>query len=404
MLSLSRRLSWRYLFSSRQRFVPLLAFVTLGSIALGVWSLIVVLSVMQGFQKELHQRWIGLNAHVTVSTLPLEQKSSKEFIETVRKLPEVSEVSAYVEGEVIVRRPAEEGEAPVAMAAKLKGFDILGPEFLERLHPEPSDASSFSLMIGEELASSLGVLPEMEDSLTLIYPFGEIGPTGDWVPSQKTLPVSHLFKTGLYEWDAYNIIVPLAVGLDLLKEQKESGIKIRLKNISDLSKVEETLKKIAPPGTAVTTFAKENRRLFAALKLERLGMGFILFLFALIASLSVVGLLLMFIDAKRRDIALLRAIGLSPRGVQKIFLTLGGLLGLMGSTVGAGLAVLTLGVLHRFPVRLPATYYLDYLPAEIQWSSVAIILSLGICLALISAWYPVWVASKVEILPMLREE
>lgn len=402
---LASTLSWRYLFSSRQRFVPLLSFVALGGIALGVWSLIVVLSIMQGFQRELHRRWVGLNAHVTAAPFSPEEEGAEEMLNAIRHFPEVAEANPTVEGEIIIRRSGE-GDSLAsrgqALAAKLKGFESLSPGFLERLKISPPESTSFSLMVGEELADSLLVFPE--SSVTLLYPFGEIGPSGDWVPSQKTLPVSHTFKTGLYEWDAYHVLVPLSVGLDLLKENKETALKIYLHRLDDLDRVEKKLRRILPPATRVTSFADENRRLFAALKLERLAMGFILFLFALIASMSVVGLLLMFIDAKRRDIALLRAIGASPRGIQGIFLTLGGVLGTVGSLAGGLLALVSLYLLRRFPVQLPDTYYLDTLPSEIRWGAALMVLIVGVFLSLLCAWYPVRVASRVEILPMLREE
>lgn len=394
MHGLSRLLAWRYLFSNRLRFTRLLTGVALFGIALSVWSLIVVMSVMKGFQTELNRRWIGLNAHLTIHapTLP----------ESIATWPEIKELHAFAEGEVIVQVPGE--RETISLAGKILGVDTLSPDFVKAMTLFPAVADSFSLLMGEELASSLGVHPDFNQEVTLLYPFGEIGPSGDWVPQRERMPVSHLFKTGLYQWDAYRVIVPLKKAQALLGDQAEKGWQIRLKNLSDLKSVQGKLAQQLPEGSRVESVWDQNRRILAALRLERLAMAFVLILFAIIASFSVMGLLLLFVDAKRRDIALLRAIGLTGSKTTGIFFQLGGILGGIGSVIGGGLALLTGYWLTRHPIPLSSTYYLDTLPVKMEWGSVVFMMLLGIGVSLFAAGYPARLASRFEILPMLREE
>lgn len=394
MRGLSRLLAWRYLFSNRLRFTRLLTGVALFGIALSVWSLIVVMSVMKGFQTELNRRWIGLNTHLTIHAPSLPEK--------IKEWPEIKEVQAFAEGEIIVQVPG--GKETISLAGKILGIEQLSSDFVEAMTLFPTEVGSFSLLMGEELAASLGVHPNFNAEVTLLYPFGEIGPSGDWVPQREQLVVSHLFKTGLYQWDAYRVIVPLKTAQTLLGDQAEKGWQIRLRNLSGLKSVQKKLTQQLPAGSRVESIWDQNQRILAALRLERLAMSFVLILFAIIASFSLMGLLLLFVDAKRRDIALLRAIGLTAPKTATIFFQLGGILGGIGSAIGGGFALLTGFWLTRHPISLSSTYYLDTLPVKMEWGWVVFVILLGIGVSLLSTGYPARLATRLEILPMLREE
>jgi len=388
-------LSRRYLFSTKQRFVPLLAGVTFISITLSIFFLLIVLGVMRGFQNELNDRWIGLNAHLTITHLP------DTFQKQIEDWPEVEEVQQFAFGEVIVQ--SHQGEEVSSVAAKLKGFDVLSKAFLKRVQLYPNlplnwptiPESKFPpLLGGDELFSALGVSPEYPQKVSVITPLGEIGPTGDFVPKKKEFQPTHVFRTGLYAWDAYTILVPLQAAVSLLGDQAEQGIQIRLKDLGYLEKVEERLKEKFPADVHIESFSQQNAKLFAALKLERVGMTFLLILFLAVASFSMTGLLLMFLYSKQRDLAILRAVGLPPEGAKKIYLALGGLLGGAGSLTGGLLGLIACWLLKHYPIPLPSTYYLDFLPVQLAWPEVVAV----------SSWYPARLASRMQILPMLREE
>ncbi len=480
-------MAWRYLFSNRQRFVPILSAVALGGVALGVWSFILVLGVMRGFQGELNARWVGLNAHLTVTqigaapdhvaqnatlgqfkrnalTAPWRASTlnpaaldpaaldpaalDPAALKKIRGWPEVAEAVLFAEGEVIVQ--AEGIEGGEAVAAKVRGLEKIGPEFLKKVQIYPEEISDWDLaspnappnsttlnappnatqilphgsgeertpnfqpnaashsrpplLGGHELMATLGLHPDSDDALTLIYPLGDIGPTGDFVPRQKTFRLANIFKTGLYEWDGLRMVVPLWTAEGLLGDQGEKGLLIWLHDLSDLDAVKKELQKIFPESAKIETFAEQNKRLFAALKLERLAMTFFLILFGLIASFSITGLLLLYVDSKKRDLGILKACGLSPSQAGKIFLSLGGLIGGIGAVCGGILGIATSLVLKWHPIPLPSTYYLDTLPVQLEPAGVAAILICGFLLALISSLYPVWVASKMDVLSILREE
>lgn len=404
---MNRFLAWRTLFHSNQRFVPLLGGIAFLGITLGVFFLMLVLSVMRGFQQELDRRWIGLNAHLTITNLPEEKHPAFE------SWKEVEEAQRFAVGEIILQ--AGEGEELISVAAKLRGLEILPKSFLNQVKiypplPNPlplwgrGEGEGVPILGGAELFSSLGVHPDHTQSLKAIYPFGEIGPLGDFLPKTKKFKPTHVFQTGLYLWDAYTVVVPFDEARGLLGENAEKGWQVRLKNLSDLEKVEKRLLDTLPKGAKVETFAKQNAKLFAALKLERLGMTLLLILFLLIASFSMAGLLLMFLYSKQRDMAILRAIGFSPEAAKKLYLTIGGLLGFLGSLTGAGLGLIACLALHFYPIPLPSTYYLDFLPVRFGWDILAGSLLTGFVLTWASSQYPAHLVSKMEILPVLREE
>lgn len=407
---LYRLFARRYLFSSRLHFVPILAWVTFSGIALGVFFLVVVLSIMRGFQEELSSRWIGLNAHLTLTNSSSSEEKLLELKNLLMELPEIEEVQHFKAGEVILQ-VTRDGKTD-AVAAKLRGVDFVSPYFLKKValyphHPpnwEISDKGIFSLLAGSELLETLGIHPDFLEKVTLVYPYGEIGPTGDFVPSKRDFIVSHAFETGLYAWDAYTLFVPLREAKVLLGKRGEEGLNIRLHHFSKLQSVQKKIQALLPPSIELSSFVENNKRLYMALKLERLGMMLLLFLFLLIASFSVIGLLLMFLASKRKDFAILQALGLGQKGVQKIYLSLGMVLGALGALTGSLLGILVCLLLSYFPVRLPETYYLSYLPVRLEPFVILTIFFIGCLLAFFSSWYPAFKASRLEILPLLREE
>lgn len=413
-----RFLARRTLFNSSQRFVPLLASIAFLGITLGVFFLVLVLSIMRGFQQELDQRWIGLNAHLTLLTqgspeteVPGVMTPGTPDWGDLRVWPEVEEVQKFGQGEVILQVGA--GKELISVVARLKGLEVVSKNFLNQVKlypphlpkwPGSPDEKYPPLLGGSELFSALGVHPDTPQTVSAVYPFGEIGPLGDFVPKRVKFLPTHAFQSGLYAWDAYTVLVPYKEALSLLGENAEKGIQLRLKNLSDLEKIKKRLLGLLPKGAKIESFAEQNTKLFAALKLERMGMTLLLILFLLVASFSMAGLLLMFLYSKQRDLAILRAIGFAPKEAKKLYTTLGGLLGFLGSLTGACLGLIACCFLHFFPIPLPSTYYLDYLPVRFSWNILLGSMGVGFVLAWASSWYPAHLVSKMEILPSLREE
>lgn len=396
MTPFARLLARRYLFSHRSRTISLLGSTALFGIALSVAATIGVAGILFGFQKELDANLIGLNAHITI------RGDVAEKVAAFRSISGVADVQQLVEGEILLRAVGLEEEE--GYVARLRGVEQL-PEILgTRFQLSPKNSDPFTLAGGEEILMSLGLFPGVGKKARLIYPFGEIGPAGDWVPKQREIPVSHLFQTGLYDWDAYQILVPLAVAQSLLGKQGRVSFQIYLKEMKNTEAVVALMRPLLPTGAVIETFASQNERLFAALKLERFAVLALLGLFVLLAGFSVTGLLLLFVGAKRRDMAVLRGIGLGRSEVGSIFRTMGFVLGLIGSLAGALIGGAGLWFLDAHPVRLPSTYYLEFLPVKFDGGMIALIFAAGLLLTWIASRAPARQAERQPILDLLREE
>ena len=392
----------RYLFSTRERFVPFLALVDFACTTLSVFALLLVLSLMHGFQRELADRWIGLHAHLTLENWHLDQPDAKEWQDWLALQPEVTSATPVVTGEVIVQ--TTQGENPMAMGAKVRGVQSLPPEFLKKISFYPPLEATWEALVGEELLYNLGIFPGEDPEISLIYPLGEIGPTGDPIPRTQSFKISSAFHAGLYEWDAHTILIPMADAHYLLGEQAKQGLQIRLSDWNQWETFSKKLKSRLKLPLTLTTFADQNKRLYRALKLERWGMGVLLTLFGVIASFSIAGVLMMFVHSKSRDLAILKAIGLNNAQTRVLFFKVGGLIGGLGSAAGTGLGVLVCRLLEKYPVSLPASYYLEYLPVELRIGEVALLFCVGVGLSLVSSVYPVALAARMDPVPLLREE
>lgn len=396
MRPFARLLARRTLFSQRSRTISLLGSTALFGIALSVAATIGVTGILFGFQKELDANLIGLNAHITVRG----DVASK--IESIRSISGVADLQQVIEGEILLRAVGREEEE--GYVARLRGVAKL-PEILgTRFHISPKNPEPFTLAGGEEILLSLGLFPGVGKKGRLIYPFGEIGPSGDWVPKQREIQVSHLFRTGLYDWDAYQLLVPLDVARSLLGEQGRVSFLIYLKEMKNTEAVVAAMRPLLAPSAVIETFASQNERLFAALKLERFAILALLGLFVLIAGFSVTGLLLLFVGTKRRDMAVLRGIGLGKAEVGSIFRTMGLFLGIIGSLVGALIGGIGLWFLDSHPIRLPSTYYLEFLPVELNVGMIGLIFAAGLLLTWIASRTPARQAEREPILELLREE
>ena len=383
-MRLARFLLFPILFRSRQRFVPLLTVVAFTGIALSVFALLVVMGVMEGFEKELTNRFVKWNSHLRVTGLVLESPHALQLEEWLKNQKEVSRSEIFVEGEAI-------GATHLEGNQRTKGVRVRGV---------PGE----KVRVGEDFVRDLDLIPGVQDTMTLLHPFGEVGPTGDFVPRQMQVKVDEYFHTGLYDWDRYMVLVPLRLAKTLLREYASPGIEIWLNSFDDLDRFAKKLKEEIPSGAAVATFAEQNSRLFSALRLERLAMGGLLLLFALIASISFISLLYLLMTSKRRDWAILRSLGLSARQACRLFWSLGLVLGSSAMLCGVFLGGVALVLLSRFPVPLPAVYYLDFLPVSLRPETIFFFLVIGLGMVLLASAYPVRMTSRRNLLTLLREE
>ncbi|MFH0799782.1 MAG: ABC transporter permease [Pseudomonadota bacterium] len=405
----------RYLMSRRAgRYAPLLTATAVASVALGMLALILVMSVMRGFRQELASRLLGFNAHITLSRSADAGPLARDDVEALVPKSKLRDAAPFVQGEIIAQSAAS-GEL-LAQGARVRGIepDWLGAMGKVRFY-FPEDSAGFDSLkalpgglpgaiIGNEVVAQLSVHPDFGDRVDLVAPLAEVGPTGELTPNERRFAVTGVFLSGVFDYDSKYILVALSEAKRLLGEQAEEGWQIRLTDAANVAGILSSMKAKLPAGWKAEGWNEQNRKLFAALKLERTAMAGVLIMVMLIASFAIVGVVLLLTAAKRKDIAILEAIGLTERGVGRIFIAHAALIGAAGSLIGlvAGLGICF--ALERYPIRLPASYYLDWLPVDTNPVAAVAFALVGVAIAVVSSIYPVRQAMKLSPVEVLRYE
>ncbi len=393
--------------------ISLLTFISLLGMTVSVFALIFVLSVMKGFEGDFEKRVIGFRAPVTVSgPLSTDWQRLKAALKDPRiGDPQITSVDPYVEGEAVIR--SESGDV---LGIRLRGISGTPDEGrFARIEGEeaigPGAIGPGEILLGRELAYSLRVDPGLAERVTLLFPFGEVTPTGEMAPVSHPFSLKGRFWTGFYEFDSKYALVLYDEAASLLGEFARTGLEIQVQPLSSASRVKREIESqlSAIPNLRVETLKVETweeqyPKLFAALKLERWGMFVLLMVLLSIASCTIFGLISLSVLEKVRDMAVMRTLGLTGRRVCRIFFQKALLIGLLGDLVGGIGAIGLVLALIRYPVKLPTTYYVEYLPLELDGLSTLIVLLLAPFLALIAAWYPARRAGRLGITELLRYE
>ncbi len=411
-MSFSTFIALRYFAGRKKMFASLLTAIAILGVALGVFSLIVVLSVMGGFSGDLQKKLIGFNAHVIVEIPPGPplQRGEEELNSPPLKKggqggfadKRIKGAALVVEGEGIIEVPSAGDNS--AQGVKIRGIDNEDLEMLEGADIMlPGDLKNGVAILGSELAMQLNVHPDYGDKVQVVVPFGRVGPTGDILPEKMDLSVGGMFKTGYFDYDSKTVILTVGDAKRLLGDNARSATHIWLFDPRDARAVAARLMKEYPE-LKVSTWEGANKKLFAALKLERMAMSVLLTLIVVIACISIVSIIFMFVFARRKDIAVLEAIGVTKNGLRGIFIKIGAFIGVCGTFVGlaAGLALCL--YLKRHPIMLPSSYYLDHLPVVISVPLVFLVAVGGVVLAALAAYYPARCASGTDARVELRYE
>ena len=399
-MSVESFISRRYL-STRHKplFVSFLLFITALAVAAGVFALIFVMSVMNGFEIDLQKKVLGFKAPMTIeASLEISPEEVKHID------PRIWKVTPFAEGEAVVQ-----SELGSTLGVRVRGVSGgADPERFGRLY-EQSPFKEKCLLMGEELASSLQVHPDFTEKLRLIFPLGDISPTGDLTPRIRMFTLTGLFRSGFYDFDSKYVLVPYQDALNLFGNEARIGLEVW---VQPLSVVEEVKRKIqivlgrndSRTVPTVKTWRDQNPRLFAAMKLEKIGMFVLLSALLLIASFNIFGLTSLSAAEKIKDMAILRSLGLSGKKVRRIFLLKAAAIGISGGFAGGIAGLVATILLQRHPVRLPSSYYLEFLPVRIDPREVALTLFLIPLVTTLAAIYPAWKASKAAPVEVLRYE
>ncbi|MFZ4651302.1 MAG: lipoprotein-releasing ABC transporter permease subunit [Rubrivivax sp.] len=411
------QIGWRYTRAGRtgrrNGFISFISGVSILGIGLGVAALIIVLSVMNGFQKEVRDRMLSVIPHVEVFGAGGEALADWQALaRAVSAHPQVRGVSPFVSAQVLVSRgetmrgalvrgisPPQEATV-TDLAARLQGTT------LARLQP-----GQWQIVLGIELARALGV--QAGDKVTLVAPGGQVTPAGV-VPRLKQFNVAGTFEAGHFEYDSGLALIHLEDAQRLFRLEGPSGVQLRLADLHRAPAVAAELAGTLPPGLMVRDWTRTNRNWYDAVQIEKRMMGIILTLIVAVAAFNLVSTLVMTVTDKRADIAILRTLGASPGSIMAIFVVQGALAGILGTLGGVGLGLL---VAFHVDVIVPAIerllgvaflpgsiYLISRMPSEPLASDIVPIALISLGLAFAATLYPSWRASRVNPAEALRHE
>jgi lipoprotein-releasing system permease protein len=397
--------------SGRNSFISFISLISVAGIGLGVAALIVVLSVMNGFQKEVTDRMLSVLAHIEVfdpnGALPDWRASVKEAF----KNPAVIGAAPFVETQgMLVRdvmRPAvirgvlpdQEGNvSDVAKQMRQGRFDELKP-------------GSFNIVMGYALARALNL--SIGDKVTMLLAQAQTTPAG-MLPRTRSFTLVGIFEAGHYEFDSGLAFISLDDAEKMERLDGPSGLRLRIVDMHQAPQVARELKNSMPGQLVVRDWSQMNATWFAAVQTEKKMMFIILTLIIAVAAFNLVSTLVMTVTDKQADIAILRTLGSSPRSIMKIFMIQGALVGLMGTALGVGFGVLValnVDVIVPFIEHLLGVqflskdiYFISTVPSDLRWPDVSKIGGLAVILAFVATLYPSYAASRVRPAEALRYE
>jgi lipoprotein-releasing system permease protein len=409
-------LGWRYTRAGRATrrngFISFISGVSMLGISLGVAALIIVLSVMNGFQKEVRDRMLSVVSHVEVfgpggGVLPDLQRTLSE----VRRNQEVVGAAPFVAAQSLLARGEDmRGTIVRGIDPKLEpqvtDLAATSMQTLARLAP-----GEFGVVLGAELARNLGV--REGDAVTMIAPGGQVTPAGV-VPRLKQMTVVGTFDSGHFEYDSGLVMMNIEDAQRLFRLEGPTGVRLKLRDLNQAREVAAELGTQLTGEFLVRDWTRQNRTWFAAVQLEKRMMFIILTLIVAVAAFNLVSTLVMTVTDKRADIAILRTLGASPSSIMGIFVVQGAAVGVIGTLAGL---LLGLGIALNIDVIVPAMeqalnasflpkdiYLISRMPSDPQSSDIVPIALISLALAFVATLYPSWRASRVNPAEALRYE
>jgi len=397
----------------RNHFISFISIASMLGIAVGVWALIVVLSVMNGFQKEVRARILGVVAHVQISGEDNRLANWKEVAREASANPEVTAAAPYVNGQGLlmfgssVRGVVVRGVVPELEQRVVEIGTHMVAGRLDSLVP-----GEFGIVLGTGLARALGA--NVGNKIALIAPQGLVTPAGI-VPRIKQFTVTGIFRIDYSEYDSGLALIHLADAQKLYgMGDAVSGVRLKLKDLFQSREVTRDLFTRLRGDLYISDWTRSNANYFRAVQIEKTMMFIILLLIVLVAAFNSVSTLVMAVTDKQADIAILRTLGASPGGIMKIFIIQGAVIGLLGTFLGVASGIptaLNIDVIVPFLERLSGihflsseVYYITELPSDLQRGDVIAITLVSLVLSLVATLYPSWRAARVNPAEALRYE
>lgn len=403
----------RYLRAKRKEgFISVITGFAFTGIALGVATLIIVMSVMNGFKSELLSRILGINGHIMIVAAPgFPFTDHKNAVTQLEDIKGISLAVPMIEKQLLITAG---NSAEGAMIRGISKQDLVKKQIL-RNGLSRVDVERFEgdvVILGERLADKLGVIPG--DEITLISPNGKVTAFGT-VPRMKSYRVFGTFNVGMYEYDSTHLFMPLASAQKYFGlGDAVSQIDVTLLDGNNLSEMRSLIEQSVGIDAYVYDWKQSNSAFFNAIDVERNVMFLILTLIILVAAFNIITGLIMLVKDKGRDIAVLRTMGATKGMVMRIFFIDGAFIGVVGTLIGVGLGVLFCENIESIRQLLEGLsgrelfsaeiYFLSRLPAEINWQEVAIVATVSLLLSFLATLYPAYRAAKFDPVEALRYE
>ncbi|MCC6502951.1 MAG: lipoprotein-releasing ABC transporter permease subunit [Deltaproteobacteria bacterium] len=410
----------RYLKAKRkQTFISVITFISILGITVGVTALIIVLSVMTGFEENLREKILGINANVVVTELGGPMRDYKDVTKTTLGVPGVVGATPFTYNQAMI------SAADGVIGAVIRGLDMettgsvtVLPEkikegSIEGLSPRLGEGQSQAgIIIGRELARNIGV--SLGDTVNVISPMGTMTAAGP-VPRMAAFRVAGIFELGMYEYDSSMAFISIENAQAFFRMgDAVTGVEVKIKDIYEAEKVADAIMAEIKGPYWTRTWMEMNKNLFSALKLEKAAMFIILALIIMVAALNIISTLIMVVMEKGKDIAILKSLGATSGGIMRIFMIEGLVIGVTGTLLGTAIGVVAalnletivqfVETVFQFKVLPPSIYYIDKFPSKVEPLFVAAIAFISIGISFLATLYPSWQASRFDPVEGLRYE
>jgi len=409
----------RYLKAKRkQTFISVITFISILGITVGVTALIIVLSVMTGFEENLREKILGINANVVITELGAPMSGYRDVAGRVSRMDGVVAASPFTYNQAMISSSGGVTGAVIRGLdmASIKGVTVLPDKMkegsLEGLKPRIGTEGGPGIVIGRELARNMGIT--IGDTLNVISPMGTSTPAGP-VPRMAAFKVAGIFELGMYEYDSSLAFISLENAQAFFRMgDAVSGVEVKIRDIYKAEEAADAIMMEIKGPYWTRTWMEMNRNLFSALRLEKVAMFIILTLIILVAALNIISTLIMVVMEKGKDIAILKSLGATSGSIMKIFMIEGLVIGVTGTVLGTALGLAAALNLERiiqfieevfnFKVLPPSIYYIDKFPSKVEPMMVVAIALISIGISFAATLYPSWQASRFDPVEGLRYE
>lgn len=417
MIPYELKIGWRYTRQGRRGqkkngFISFISVMSVASIALGVMALIVVLSVMNGFQKEVRDRMLSVIPHIEVLSYEGAMADWKTPATIVEQNPHVKGVAPFSSGQGLLSTGRN------VRGVLLRGIDPQREPTVSDINKQMFIGSlsdlkvgDYNIVLGLDLARLLGV--RVGDKVNVIIPQGRATPAGI-VPRMRAFTVTGIFSSGHYEYDSSMAVINMKDCQTLMRHTGPDGLRIRVDDMNEAPAIAYELLTALKGDYAVTDWSRQNRTWFAAVQVEKRMMTIILFLIVLVGAFGLVSSMVMTVTEKQSDIAILRTLGASPGSIMTIFMVQGAIVGVVGVACGVALGLLiacnldvivpTIESLFGVQFLPKEVYFISSLPSDPRMSDIVPIASFSLILSLLATIYPSWRAARTKPAEALRYE